>query len=340
MAYGYIVNLFTLISRRRIFMIYFKGDYGEVYRFMKVNPSDFTPETLIGSFPQYVTRERALALAKLFLTILRYEESVFLIEKTKGKVYQFTSYYDIPTFKESEIFSDIVNAFRRETNYSYENALNCALMVLLACEDVTSAKKSATKYVEKLREEEEKKPQWIPLGYHHVTGNMKTGYVVADSSGNEFTYIPYIDIYISRYEISRNSSGDPRSIPGMKAWVNLKYNEALEAAENFDPRNKSSLLRSLKAVQGAIEMATGISGIRRCLGYDGRIEIKTGSMSNCMYYNVDCLTGNHYCMLKTEKILNKGKKIGGSSYAYDPDEYSVKPKAPSREIGFRICLTR
>lgn len=321
-------------------MIYFKGEYGKVFRFMKVNPSDFTPETLIGSFPQYVTKENALALAKLFLTILGYEEIMFLIEETGEGVYEFTAYYDTPTFKESEIFNNVVKAFRKTTNYNYKDAFKCARMVLLACADVTSAKKSATKYVEKLRKEENERPQWIPVGYHHVTGNMKTGYVVADRNGNEFTYIPYIDIYISRYEISRNSSGDPRSIPGMKAWVNLKYNEALEVAENFDPGNKSSLLRSLKRVQDAIDMATGISSFGGRNDYEGSFEIKTGLMAECMKYNVDCLTGNHYCMLKTEKLLNRGKKIGGSSYVRNADNYSVKPKAPSREIGFRICLTR
>ena len=319
-------------------MMYFKEDNGNEYRFVRVNPEKLSPNAFLGAFPSDVTKEQTMYIAKLFLTMIGHKERLFLIDYKKRMGYEFDTHYDRPTFKESDIFQSLLNEIRTKLDFGYERAYECTQIAFLTSDRIAieMAKKQAAEYEKKRIEEENKNPNWIPVGYHHVTGNLKTGYVVADEYGNEFTYIPYMDIYISRYEISRDSRGNARSIPGMRAWVNVKYREALTAAETFDPENNSTLLGSLEQIIDAIKMAKGSLVAK----YSGKAEIKTGTRTENMDYNIDCLIGNHFCMLKTKDRKNYGKKIDGASYLNKHSGMYDGVTAPSKEIGFRICLKK
>lgn len=111
------------------------------------------------------------------------------------------------------------------------------------------------------------KPNWIPTGFSHVEGNLNTGYVVRDDNGNEFVYLPEYDIYVSRYEISKTSSGRYVSIPNANSHLISRYNrpenKAYDVAasfQNFDFENvddnkvsKNYLVRPLESYSSIVK---------------------------------------------------------------------------------------
>ena len=162
-------------------------------------------------------------------------------------------------------------------------------------------------------------PYWIPKGFKYFTGDIETGYVVKDEKGNEFTYCPSTDEYISRYEISKGPDGAPMSVPGKDAWVNITRDEAKALARCFTLDTTADLIEvsswdmlceflSLK-IDGNL-----IRGDSTSIGaYDNSVgEVQTGEKSSFMIYNIDCLAGNHWCI--TNDIDNQGYAIicGGS----------------------------
>ena len=112
---------------------------------------------------------------------------------------------------------------------------------------------------------------YIPEGFVEAedTGTVEEGYVIEDSYGNQYTWVPvetgkltrntvldadyeeksntasalvnsvskYYGFYIGRYESSKNEiNGEiiSASMPGKDPWTNVTYTEAISAAENAD----------------------------------------------------------------------------------------------------------
>lgn len=308
-------------------------------RIKKVIPCNVEPEDVISIFSKYVDKTLAAGLASIYKSAIGDEE--FVILENESKIYELNFKYGSPSFDESEIFKKMMTVL--ETGgLSNKNALKCISEVFFAKENAEADRKK--KLAEKARIEEiaNEMLTWMPKGYKYLTGNMYTGIVIVDEYGNEFTYVPYVDIYVSRYEISLDKDGYVSSIPDRKAWVNMKYKEALAAAEDFDPKNKSGLLKSVKKIREAIIRKTGNDYPE--VVYAGNVELRTGAMKENMIYNIDCLVGNHYCILESADPRHDTRIYGTS---YEEKEGFIRYKAQMLTLskhrpdtGFRICLRR
>lgn len=117
-------------------------------------------------------------------------------------------------------------------------------------------------------EESEKVPSYIPEGFEHKEGTLDTGYVISDTHGNEFVWVPvesgkltrknaskskyeesdttskalvnsvakYYGFYIARYESSKadfDGTIVSTSFPSVVPWYNASFSEAKENSENF-----------------------------------------------------------------------------------------------------------
>ena len=98
-------------------MMYFKDDNGNEYRFVRVNPAKLSPNAFLGAFPSDVTKEQTVYIAKLFLTMIGHKERLFLIDYKKRMGYEFDTHYDMPTFKESDIFQSLLNEIRTKLDF-------------------------------------------------------------------------------------------------------------------------------------------------------------------------------------------------------------------------------
>ena len=317
-------------QKGRGYMIIFK-DMDKDVRVKKVVPYDVEAEDITVIFSKYVEPSLAGGLAAIYKSVIGNQE--FLILKDNGKIYELSFNEDKPEIKVSEKFEKMMTVLTT-AGLNVSKSLNCIFDVFFADEVEYSGGKK------KLCNE---RPAWIPSGYKYLTGDMYTGYVIVDDCGNEFTYVPYMDIYVSRYEISLNKNHTIASLPEKDAWVNVKYKEAYKAAKNFDPKNKSDLLDSVKQIVEAISKKTGkeYPGTVYC----GNVELKTGSMPENMLYNIDCLVGNHYCILKFDKDVSSYTHAYGASYKGERKYPHLNGEektfsSPSPEIGFRICLKR
>lgn len=196
------------------------------------------------------------------------------------------------------------------------------------------------------------KPDWIPEGFEYFTGDVETGYVVKDTKGNEFTYCPATDEYISRYEISKGDDGAPMSVPGKDVWVNITRKEAKELAKSFAVDGTSDLIENADWDKMWEFLSTKIG---RALVFDDSTSIgayynnggkvRTGENSSFMTYNIDCLAGNHWCI--TNGIDKNGYVVlrGGSYYCngdYLPmaSTSDISPDFRFYDIGFRIVLKK
>lgn len=261
-------------------------------------------------------------------------------------MYELTFYYGNPSFEESKIFKKMIEVLRA-SGMTEDTAYECATSVFFAKEEAEEYRKKAADEKARINSIAQEKLPWMPAGYMYYTGNMYEGIVIADKYGNQFTYVPYLDIYVSRYEISKGNNGYPASVPDRRAWVNVSYKEAYNAAKSFDPSANSNLLTAgiCKRIMRAITQKTQIDNhiILRCLT---GIEFRTGASPQSMIYNIDCLVGNHYCMLLSEKHSKKVPVYGTSYKTGNENILSILANGvdymavPSKEIGFRICLRR
>lgn len=317
-------------QKGRGYMIIFKDRDRDV-RVKKVVPCDVEAEDITVIFSKYVEPSLAGGLAAIYKSVIGNQE--FIILKDNGKIYELSFNEDKPEIEVSEKFEKMMTVLTT-TGLNEMQSLGCIFDVFFANEVADSGRKK------KLSNE---KPTWMPSGYKYLTGDMYTGFVIVDDCGNEFTYVPYMDIYVSRYEISLNKNHTIASLPEKDAWVNVKYKEAYNAAKNFDPKNKSDLLDSVEQIVEAISKKTGKKYPETV--YCGNVELKTGSMPENMLYNIDCLVGNHYCILKSKKNVYSSTYAYGKSYK-DGKKYMLFHgdmmafSRPSPDIGFRICLRR
>lgn len=307
-------------------MIFLNGLHNNV-RIKKVSPCDVEAEDITVIFSKYVEPTLAGGLAAIYKSIIGNQE--FLILGDAQKIYEVSFNEDKPELKVSEKFEKMMTVLTT-AGLDEAQSLTCIFEIFFADEGTESARKK------KICKE---KPAWMPSGYKYLTGDMYTGFVIVDDCGNEFTYVPYMDIYVSRYEISLNKNHTIASIPDKNAWVNVSYKEAYKAAKNFDPENKSDLLDSVKQIIEAISKKTGKEYPR--VVYSGNVELKTGVMPENMLYNIDCLVGNHYCIIKTDSSGHYKHAFGASYKTFRKiigDSCSFS--SPSPEVGFRICLRR
>lgn len=308
-------------------------------RIEKIIPCNVDASDLICIFSKYVDKAVATGLASLYKGAIGDEE--FVILEDDSKIYELNFNYGSPHFDESEKFKKLMTILMT-SGLNEKDSFKCISEVFFA--DVNAKAERRRQLEERARIEKIAKemPTWIPKGYKYLTGNMYTGIVIVDEYGNEFTYVPYLDIYISRYEISLDKDGYVSSMPGRRVWVNIKYKEAQKAATEFDPENKSDLIRSIEEIREAIQRKTGNKYPE--IVYNGNVELRTGAMPENMIYNIDCLIGNHYCMLKT---ANPRSRIHAYGISYSknhhflvwrPEEKSFEK--PNKNVSFRICLRR
>lgn len=323
-------------------MIILNQKSGDI-RVKKITPLNVNIRAIELIISEYVGEAIAMNFAQMYISLIAGRSDMLIIEKD-SEVYELEDCFGVH-LKPCDEFTKFEHALR-SAGLKDEKAYQCAISAFMAPEDFETVQNNLMrKRKEKLEASQRiasEPPTWIPNGYKHIGGNMLTGIVIADKYGNEFTYIPYMDIYVSRYEISEGEYGWGRSVAGEKAWVNIKYKQALKVAKEFDPNSNSDLLSSISAIKESISRKTGIEFPR--VVYSGKVELRTGAMPENMIYNIDCLVGNHYCILKS-KYPRQQVRVGGSAYIKKNDDFIYHDEqeftnVPNNVTGFRICLSR
>ena len=313
---------------------------GKDIRIKKINPTQVNIQDAVLILSKYYNQSISQYLANIYMKVIGYEE--FVVLKKDSTIYELSfSSSGCINFEKSEKFNNLLKVLL-QGSLSEDSAYKCAVALFFLEENAVLERKRISQEQERIQCTARELPTWMPVGYKYVTGNMYEGIVIEDDYGNQFTYIPYMEIYISRYEISLNEYGRPVSLPDRKPWVNMSYKEAEKAAREFDPVYNSGLLTSMKNVMESINKKTGIRYPFEV--YHGHVELRTGAIPQNMIYNIDCLSGNHYCILQMKQKRNKNFKVAGYSYRKIRDEIwdrgiSYIP-LPSKYAGIRICLRR
>lgn len=199
---------------------------------------------------------------------------------------------------------------------------------------------------------------WIPNGFKYWEGDLDTGFVVKDKDGNQFVYLPEMDQYISRYEISKGKHGVPKSVSGRKPWVSLNYYDARKVARFFSVRYSewnsdyddefgfkydeftSDLIDDWDKIADELLRKTGKKSIPTEGTYkDG--EVLTGKNPELMIYNIDALVGENWCWTnKKSEIFEDFREniIAGGLGENRKESISITKKYSN--VGFRIILKR
>lgn len=92
---------------------------------------------------------------------------------------------------------------------------------------------------------------WVPVGYLDPNGTLDGGWTFTEKFGkrkyNDYntphdkltkeqieSVKKYGGFYISRYNISKSSEGEPRSVKGVMPWVNITWDDAYEVASTIE----------------------------------------------------------------------------------------------------------
>lgn len=337
MGENHSIIFLTPDGRKENVMITLKKSRGKI-RIKKIVPANESISDVYTIFSKYTDETLAKGLAAIYKKAIGTEE--FVILENNSVVYELSFNYGSPGFEKCEAFKKMIDVLTA-SGMTVDTAYECASAVFFAKEDANEHMKKVVEEIARKNAIAQERLPWIPAGYRYYTGNMYEGIVIADKYGNQFTYVPYLDIYVSRYEISRDEDGYAASVPDRIPWVNVSYKDAYNAAIKFDPSANSDLLTST-IVNAIGESIFNKTGKRPSLSfYTGTAPIRTGAIPQNMVYNIDCFIGNHYCMLKT-KSARKSVKVFGSSYYSNLhyDEFNDYKTVPSKEVGFRICLKR
>ena len=299
----------------------------KIRRIIKLNPNETNVERLVTVLLKYCDSFTADRIATTFITQLYNDNDILLIVFDRNRIYEYSERVLSHHFIESEFIKTIGRIL--EAN-GIKNP-NCLVELLFTAGYTNETDAEISKRKSAIRMEQ---PSWIPIGYQHIEGDMLTGYVISDVYGNEFTYIPYLEEYISRYEISKDVFGKPASIAGQKVWTNISYKQAMKVARNFDPLAHSDLLEDISKIGEAIKQKSGIHYPEDV--YKGRLYLRTGAIPENMIYNIDCLTGNYRCITHQYKTNSICDCIDGKSYYEDDNDDDIK--LPNKYYGFRIRL--
>ncbi|HBC83922.1 MAG TPA: hypothetical protein DCZ30_00230, partial [Clostridiales bacterium] len=215
-----------------------------------------------------------------------------IIAEIQNNMYKLVLNNNVPSFEEYDLKGTLAKVLI-EKGFTVDDANECVDSML-----ATTVESNQTN-----------KPSWIPEGFEYYTGDLDTGYVVRDKKGNEFTYMPATDEYISRYEISKGDDGvTPMSVPGRPAWTKITQDEAIKAAKSFAPNCNSDLIEDYEYWRKMCEFISNKIG--KSLVYDDSTpigayynnggEVDTGENPAFMVYNIDCLAGNHWCITNEE----------------------------------------
>ncbi len=293
-----------------------------------------TSEKIEDVLLEYVGRRTAKDIIDAVTDIVGDDNVV--VAEVNETLYKLILINGVPSFEECNIKKDVVNALM-ENGFTEADAIECA-EALFATETTKNATIS--------------KPDWIPAGFEYFTGDLETGYVVKDKQGNQFTYCPETNEYISRYEISMGDDGAPMSIPGKYAWVSITQEEAKKLAKSFSADGTSNLIGNSEWNKLCEFLSTKIY---RALVFDDSTsigayynnggEVRTGENPNFMIYNIDCLAGNHWCI--TNDINPKGYVVlRGGSYCIDgiampmASTCYIEPDSSHGDAGFRIVIKK
>lgn len=206
------------------------------------------------------------------------------------------------------------------------------------------------KGVDKTAETMENAPSWIPEGFQYAEGDLDTGYVIEDQYGNQFTYCPPIDKYLSRYEISKGEDNRPMSIPGQKAWVLIENETAGKIAREFYGPEASLIPNAdwdelCKFIAKKIGESPVYVNSSKIGAYNGK-PVLTGSNPDYSVYNLDSLTGNHWCMTIEGSPYRGYQYIRGGCYEQKGDKWPMSGRyeeylgAASLRLGFRIVIRK
>ena len=320
-----------------------RNEKGKV-RINKITPLNVNIKAVEYIISEFTNEANAKKLASLFINLISGNEDILVLERNSEISQVIVDYigFRIDRCKKASDFEELVMA----TGLSRDIAHRCTIATFL---DFKNIMYDDAIFLQKQKEEMKKRqeiaketPTWIPNGYKQVEGDMMSGIVISDRHGNEFTYIPYMEVYISRYEISQDEYGCAKSVAGEKAWVNIDGKHARKVARQFDPNANSDLVNDIAAIKESIYRKTG--NVFPDIVYDGSAEIRTGGIPENMIYNIDCLTGNHYCILKEPfNCMKNSFSIDGYAYNETKISYSLSEKyiiKGNKFTGFRICLYR
>lgn len=297
-------------------------------------------QTIENALLEYVGRRAVKDIATAVME-LAVNSNQIIAEMPNNKMYKIVINNGVPSFEEYDFKSSLAKILI-EKGFEEVDANECVASMLATIAEPSSEPIQTNK------------PSWIPEGFEYYTGDLDTGYVVKDKKGNEFTYMPATDEYISRYEISKGYDGvTPMSVPGQPAWTRITPDEAKKVARSFDPNCNSDLIKDYNDWEKMCEFLS--TKIGKSLVYDDSTpigayynnggEVNTGENPAFMVYNIDCLAGNHWCI--TNEITEYSTiVICGGSYNFDGDDKTMASHAyinhnfRYRDVGFRIVLKR
>ena len=283
---------------------------------------------------EYVGRRAIKDIVSAIMELAENDNQI--IAEVENKLYKLVLSNGVPSF-ETYNFKEKLAEILVAKGFEMADANECVEAMLTTVEPIQS-----------------KKPLWTPEGFEYYTGDLDTGYVVKDKKGNEFTYMPATDEYISRYEISKGDDGiTPMSVPGKPAWTNITHSEAQKVAQSFAPNCNSDLIKDYNDWKKICDFIA--SKIGKSLVYDNSTaigayynnggEVNTGENPTFMIYNIDCLAGNHWCYTnEVNEYLNIVICVGsyGNDGGYEPmvSRFDVHPNIRNDLVGFRIVLKK
>ena len=288
-------------------------------------------------------------------------EKIICVE-CKEKMFEIVVKNETPYIEEiraKKVFEEILEKYK----ISKESAEQCAnklfKLALLSerrnttiwnckhasnCENKNSnVHNSAVKYNYKPNKEYEyiaKKPTWMPEGFKYYMGDIDSGYVIKDNDGNEYTYNPDSENYVSRHIISKSPAGTPMSLIGQDDWTNISFNEARKIAkkfaENADVISMDEYYIWKQFMMAKSREINNTNFISHTRSYNENSE---KYMEQFSIYNI-CFKKENHMIWTTEKIDGLYLVVNTLPYKHSiktQTEYA-DPNKESESIGFRIVL--
>lgn len=299
-------------------------------------PPRLNRQSVENALLEYVGRRAVKDIATAVME-LALNDNQIIAEIPNSNVYKLVLNNGVPSFEEYNFKGNLAKVLI-EKGFTEADANECVDSMFATTEEQSQSKK----------------PLWIPKGFEYYTGDLDRGYVVKDKKGNEFTYMPATDEYISRYEISKGDDGvTPMSVPGKPAWTKITPDDAKKVAKSFAPNCNSDLIKDYNDWGKMCEFLS--TKIGKSLVYDDSTpigaycnnggEVNTGKNPAFMVYNIDCLAGNHWCITNEKTEESYIVICGGSFSNYGNNRPMmsrniINPDFGCNLVGFRIVLKK
>lgn len=198
--------------------------------------------------------------------------------------------------------------------------------------------------------------------YHFKEGTVNDGYVIEDDFGNQLLRIPsgytsdglYVrGFWVSRFEISLDIKGNPRSIAGEYPCVNIKLSDAVKKAKKMNGyvisgEEYNRIGMWLVQTGAATFEEVFVRGNNDIGNYSNPFVLeKTGSNSKWMRNRLDCFWGSAYIWTTEKSELYDHYRIirGGPNVYFNTGEKHppifrtwADPEKESPNIAFRIVV--